>query len=92
MLFPNPISSRVLVRKTLAAIIGETGNIFAGEVEAFLAEEQKARNGFHEKVEFTICADDDLKASPKEKRTRKIGKRVVAVSVNFDVYILKNCG
>ncbi|KAF9560292.1 hypothetical protein CPC08DRAFT_708223 [Agrocybe pediades] len=86
MLFPNPISSRVLVRKTLAAVLGESGNIFAGEVEAFLAEEQRARNGFYEKVEFTK-GNDDLKASPKEKRTRKIGRRVVAVSTRMrDLY------
>ncbi|CAA7266340.1 unnamed protein product [Cyclocybe aegerita] len=85
MVFPNPISSRVLVRKTLAATIGETGNILAGEIEAFLAEEAKARRG--ECDDPLVATDgreaDEDKASPKERRVRKIGKRVLAVSIRL---------
>ncbi|KAF9475517.1 hypothetical protein BDN70DRAFT_883627 [Pholiota conissans] len=78
MFFPNPISSRVLVRKTLAAIAGEVGHIFAGEIEAFLSEEARAR-----------AIDDDTTGSAvgeglvKEKRVRKIGTRVVAVATRL---------
>ncbi|KDR68787.1 hypothetical protein GALMADRAFT_78068 [Galerina marginata CBS 339.88] len=84
MLFPHPRSSRVLIRKTLAAIIGEEGNIFGGEVEAFLAEEERARNGIYEKVQFLgKDGKDDQKMSPKERRVRKIAKRVIAVSTRL---------
>ncbi|KAH9487318.1 hypothetical protein JR316_0001391 [Psilocybe cubensis] len=85
MLFPNPISSRVLVRKTLAAVISESGNIFAGEVEAFLSEEQKGRSGIYEKIELVGRAEpDDKKVSPKERRIRRIARRVIAVSAADD--------
>jgi len=83
MLFPNPHSSRVLVRKTIAAIVGEVGNIFAGEVEAFLAQEVRERRGDDAKVEFAGDKDDTSKVSPKERRMRKIAKRVIGVSVCF---------
>jgi len=83
MLFPNPRSSRVLVRKTIAAIVGEVGNIFAGEVEAFLAQEACARRGDVAKVEDGGDKDDTGKVSPKERRVRKIAKRVIGVSVCF---------
>ncbi|KIM39011.1 hypothetical protein M413DRAFT_447369 [Hebeloma cylindrosporum] len=85
MLFPHPRSSRVLVRKTLAAIVGETGNIFAGEVEAFLAEEALSRRGDDTKVEFTGDKEDAGagKVSLKERRVRKIAKRVIAVSTRL---------
>ena len=85
MLFPHPRSSRVLVRKTMAGIVGETGNIFAGEVEAFLAEEARARRIDDTKVEF-VGDKEDAGAGRvwlKEKRVRKIAKRVIAVSVCF---------
>ena len=81
MLFPHPRSSRVLVRKTIAAIIGEAGNIFAGEVETFLAEEARVRRGDYEKVEFVCDQEDAGKASLKERRVRKIAKKVLGVSV-----------
>lgn len=76
MLFPNPISSRVLVRKTLAAIGGEVGNIFAVEIEAFLAQEARAAN------------DDDQVSSAmslrqKEKRAKKFEERLFAVAVSY---------
>ena len=85
MLFPHPRSSRVLVRKTMAGIVGETGNIFAGEVEAFLAEEARARRGDDTKGEFVGDKEDAGagKVSLKERRVRKIAKRVIAVSVRF---------
>src|SRR5882757_6613026 len=85
MMFPTPLSSRVLVRKSLAAVTREIGNIFAGEVEAFLAEEARARRGLLEKVEFVgqNKIDSDTKVSPKEKRVRKIATRVIIVAVCF---------
>ncbi|KAF8972501.1 hypothetical protein BDZ97DRAFT_1649682 [Flammula alnicola] len=83
MLFPNPISSRVLVRKTLAAIVGEAGNIFTGEIEAFLAEEARARRGDFEKTPLASSAEDDEKMSPKERRMRKIAKRIISVSTRL---------
>ncbi|KAJ3501936.1 hypothetical protein NLJ89_g9115 [Agrocybe chaxingu] len=84
MVFPNPMSSRVLVRKTLAATIGETGNILAGEIEAFLAEEAKARRGQYDTIPVSNDAVvDEDKVSPKEKRIRKIGKRVLAVAMRL---------
>jgi len=70
------------VRKSLAATIEETGHIFAGEVEALLAEEALASSGRAERTRLTTDAyDDDDTASPKEKRVRKIGQRLLAVSV-----------
>lgn len=85
MLFPHPHSSRVFVRKTMAGIVGETGNILAGEVEAFLAEEARGRRGDNTKVEFMGDKEDAGagKVSLKERRVRKIAKRVIAVSVCF---------
>ena len=75
----------MLVRKTMAGIVGETGNIFAGEVEAFLAEEARARHVDDTKVEFVGDKEDAGagKVSLKERRVRKIAKRVIAVSVCF---------
>ena len=74
MLFPNFMSSRVLVRKTLAAIGGEVGNIFAVEIEAFLEEDARG------------ASDDDQSSSAKslkqkEKRAKKIEERLFAVAV-----------
>ncbi|KAF8798312.1 hypothetical protein BYT27DRAFT_7177807 [Phlegmacium glaucopus] len=85
MMFPNPISSRVLVRKSLGAATREIGNIFAAEVEAFLAEEARARRGVYEKVEFVgpDKVDSDTKVSPKEKRVRKIGRRLITVATRL---------
>ncbi|KAF8972504.1 hypothetical protein BDZ97DRAFT_1722616 [Flammula alnicola] len=83
MLFPNPMSSRVLVRKTLAAIVGEAGNIFTGEIEAFLAEEARARRGDFEKTRINFGAESDEKMSLKERRMRKIAKRIVGISTRL---------
>lgn len=69
----------------MAGIVGETGNIFAGEVEAFLAEEARVRPGDDTKVESVGDKEDagSGKVSLKERRVRKIAKRVIAVSVGF---------
>jgi hypothetical protein len=85
MLFPHPRSSRVLVRKTMAGIVGEIGNIFAGEVEVVLAEEARVRPRDNTKVEFVGDKEGAGagKVSLKERRVRKIAKRVIAVSVCF---------
>lgn len=76
MLFPNPVSSRVLVRKTLAAVAGEVGHIFAGEVEAFLAEATLVTNDNGDKPTA-------MSVKQKQKRTRKIAGRVIAVAVRL---------
>jgi len=78
MLFPNPISSRVLVRKTLAATLSEGGDIFATEVEAFLAEEALTRSRKDD-------AKDDglLKDASKDDRVQRTGKRVIDIAVWF---------
>ena len=67
------------------SIIGETGNIFAGEVETFLAGEAHARQGDDTKVESVDNKEvaGSGKVSLKERRVRKIAKRVMAVSVQF---------
>lgn len=87
MLFPNPKSSRVLIRKTLAAIISEEGHIFAGEVEAFLAEDERAKRGEIDdsKTPLSHNIGEDGKdlenKSVKEKRILHIAKRFIDVSV-----------
>lgn len=85
MIFPTPLSSRVFVRKSLAATTREIGHIFAAEVEAVLAEEARARRGLYEKVEIKFGqskVDSDTKSlPPKERRVRKIAKRVITVAV-----------
>ncbi|KAF9042212.1 hypothetical protein BJ165DRAFT_257137 [Panaeolus papilionaceus] len=84
MFFPNPQSSRVLVRKTASSIISELGRILAGEIEAFLAEEARARRGIDEKVVFmSELEDGDEKVTMKERRVRRVGRRVVEVSTKL---------
>ncbi len=80
MMFPRPTSSRVFVRKSLAADLDELSHILAAEVEAFLAEERRARDGFYEKVEI-VGEGAEAKASPKELRMRKFTPKMLAVSV-----------
>ncbi len=82
MLFPNPVSSRVLVRKTLAATINETGDIFATEVEAFLSEEALTHHAGSDEVD----EDDEAERhsedpSSKEERVKSTGQRVIVVVV-----------
>lgn len=81
-MFPTPNSSRTLVRKTLGASASELASIFAGEVEAFLAEEARARAGHLEKVEFVGERGDPDKVSAKEKRVRMLAKRILVVAVS----------
>jgi len=77
MLFPNPVSSRVLVRKTLAAVINETGDIFATEVEAFLSEEALTRQAEDNEVD----KDDEAERDSKDERVKRTGHRVMVVAV-----------
>lgn len=88
MIFPRPTSSRTLVRKTLAASMQELGNIFAAEVEAFLAEEARARNGDFETYAVD-CNEEGDSLSPKEKRARKMMAKVMAVAVSSDINSMK---
>ena len=55
MLFPNFMSSRVLVRNTLATIGGGVGNIYSVEIEACLEEHARGAN-------------DDGQSSPAKSR------------------------
>lgn len=83
MMFPRPTSARTLVRRTLAATLQELGNIFGKEVEAFLAEEARARSGNYDKENIdwvdNVLFEDAV--SPKERRIRKVAQRVLAVFV-----------
>ncbi|KAJ7159565.1 hypothetical protein C8R46DRAFT_956786 [Mycena filopes] len=83
MMFPRPTSARTLVRRTLAATLRELGSIFGKEVEAFLAEEARARSGHNEKetidwVDQTTTAEGE-KLTPKERRIRQVAARVLIV-------------
>ncbi|KAG6828854.1 hypothetical protein H0H92_006561 [Tricholoma furcatifolium] len=82
MMFPQPTSSRTLVRKTLAAVSGEVGFVLASEIEALLAEEARARQGYHEKVDF-VGENSDQKASPKELRVRSIGQKALVIATRL---------
>ncbi|CAK5266926.1 unnamed protein product [Mycena citricolor] len=83
MMFPRPTSSRILVRRTLAATLREMGSILGQEVEAALAEELRAQNGVYDKEVFDLAEhldeDDEDKVSPKERRVRAVARRVLAV-------------
>ncbi|KAJ7083884.1 hypothetical protein C8R44DRAFT_862351 [Mycena epipterygia] len=81
MMFPRPTSARTLVRRTLAATMRELGAIFGQEVEAFLAEEARARGGHYEQqtIDFLDEAAEDAPVSPKERRVRKVARRVLVV-------------
>jgi len=83
MMFPRPTSARTLVRRTLAATMRELGSIFGQEVEAFLAEEARARGGHYEQqqIDFLDDAAEDAPVSPKERRVRKVARRVLVVFV-----------
>ncbi|KAG5654141.1 hypothetical protein H0H81_006852 [Sphagnurus paluster] len=82
MLFPRPTSGRTLVRQTLAATANELGHVLAVEVEALLAEEARARAGYHEKVTF-VGEKSGLKASLKEIRVRRIGQKVLGLATRL---------
>ncbi|KAJ7745343.1 hypothetical protein B0H16DRAFT_977704 [Mycena metata] len=83
MMFPRPTSARTLVRRTLAATLKELGSIFGQEVEAFLAEEARARSGHYEKETIDwvdqATAAEQPKLTPKEQRIRKVAARVLVV-------------
>ncbi|KAJ7447940.1 hypothetical protein B0H11DRAFT_351668 [Mycena galericulata] len=81
MMFPRPTSSRTLVRRTLAATLQELGGIFGSEIEAFLAEEARARSGNYgkENIDWIDNVLSQGGTSPKERRIRKMTQRVLAV-------------
>ncbi|KAJ7660842.1 hypothetical protein DFH06DRAFT_1472122 [Mycena polygramma] len=83
MMFPRPTSARILVRRTLAATLREQGSIFGQEVEAFLAEEARARSGQYERETIDWVdqqtGEDAPPVSPKERRIRKVAQRVLVV-------------
>jgi len=88
MLFPNPTSSRVLVRKSLAAVNSEIGHIFASEIESLLFEDANIQNrageGSDRSEPGDIAAEKGTKVQdlePKEQRTKAIALRVLAVAV-----------
>lgn len=84
MLFPNPVSSRVLVRKTLSAIINEVGNIFVTEVENFLLEEVVTRHNKISASHTTLRMEDEFGgAASKDERIKMTSERVMAVAVSF---------
>ncbi|KAF7330042.1 hypothetical protein MKEN_00268300 [Mycena kentingensis (nom. inval.)] len=80
MLFPRPSSGRVLVRRTLAASLQELGCLFGLEVEAFLAEEAKAKAGHVEREQVDYLDEQPSgTVSAKEKRVRKVSGRILTV-------------
>jgi hypothetical protein len=90
MLFPNPISSRVLVRKTLAATLTEAGDVFATEVEAFLAEEAVSRSPTKvDTMEANDSSNDSglLRDASKNDRMKRMGKRVIVIAVWYIDFI-----
>jgi hypothetical protein len=90
MLFPNPISSRVLVRKTLAATLTEAGDVFATEVEAFLAEEAVSRSPTKvDTMEANDSSNDSglLRDASKNDRMKRMGKRVIVIAVRYIDFI-----
>lgn len=82
MVIPSMTSSRVFVRKSLAAVLDELAHILAAEVEAFLAEERRARDGYYEKVEIKMDGGEGAELSPKERRMRKFTPKMLAVAVS----------
>lgn len=78
MLFPNPVSSRILVRKSLAATFTEAGDVFATEIEAFLAEEALTRSMKGEETE--VKNSSLLKETSKDDRLKRMGKRLIVIA------------
>ncbi len=87
MIVPRLTSSRVFVRRSLAAIIDELGHLFASEVEAFLAEERKTRLNDDLEKRHTNGSDD---GSTKEERIRTFTPRMLAIAVSsaLSVHVL----
>ncbi len=72
------------MRKTLAAIISEVGNIFATEVESFLLEEAATRHKRIYARDGSSNVEDVFGgAASKDERIKMTGKRVMAVAVRF---------
>lgn len=83
MLFPNPGSSRVQVRRTLAVVMSEVGQVFAEEVEVFVEEEAKSRRS----VVNGTAQNAGEGAKTKESRVQKVNKlseRVLVIGVRLD--------
>ncbi|PBK89280.1 hypothetical protein ARMGADRAFT_1167595 [Armillaria gallica] len=80
MIVPRLTSSRVFVRRSLAAIIDELGHLFASEVEAFLAEERKTRLNDDLEKRHTNGSDD---GSTKEERIRTFTPRMLAIATRL---------
>lgn len=79
MFFPNPKSSRVLVRKTLAATLTEAGDVFATEIEAFLAEEAFLQSNKGAEAKGSSL----LKDPSKDDRMKRMGQRIIVIAVWF---------
>ncbi|KAJ7679684.1 hypothetical protein B0H17DRAFT_1077726 [Mycena rosella] len=83
--FPLLANTGVGIAVGLLVIIGftagELGSIFGQEVEAFLAEEARARGGHYEKekIDLVGVGNSEETLSPKERRVRKVGRRVLVV-------------
>ncbi|KAK0207837.1 hypothetical protein DFS33DRAFT_1379387 [Desarmillaria ectypa] len=80
MIVPRLTSSRVFVRRSLAAITDELGHIFASEVEAFLAEERKTR--LNDDVEKRH-RNGSNNVSTKEERIRMFIPRMFAIATRL---------
>ncbi|KAG7439538.1 uncharacterized protein BT62DRAFT_913251 [Guyanagaster necrorhizus] len=80
MIVPRLTSSRLFVRRSLAAITDELGNIFASEVEAFLAEERKTRLNSDAEKDHTNRSDN---VSTKEQRIRMFTPRMLAIATRL---------
>lgn len=92
MLFPTPVSARLLVRRTLAGTMQELGSIFAAEMETFLAEEAVYQKmGLDSSSEVGAPSDDKEDDKPayrfmnssKEAKIRKLADRILAVQTRL---------
>ncbi|KAK0446561.1 uncharacterized protein EV420DRAFT_1276545, partial [Desarmillaria tabescens] len=80
MIVPRLTSSRVFVRRSLAAITDELGHLLASEIEAFLAEERKSRLNDDLEKRRTNGSDD---VSTKEERIRMFTPRMLAIATRL---------
>lgn len=84
MLFPNPGSSRVRVRKTLASVMSEVGQVFAEEVEVFVDEEAKSRRAAAAGVSQSAAQVAKMKDS-RVKKVNQLSERVLVIGVRLAV-------
>ena len=75
MIFPKMVSSRVLVRKTLAATGKEMASIYAREVEAFLWEERRSH-----KIGKINPKENDKRW---QKRSAMLSQKIMIVAVSL---------